>query len=114
MGAMASSIVERTDNKTKSKNPAIDFIDEALLNKIASETGGKYFRARDKDGLKAVTVRLINWKNQKLILSLIKDMMKDSCLLYWRHWLSYLLKYFEVYVFSEISLIIMHCFIRVN
>jgi Ca-activated chloride channel homolog len=24
------------------------------LNKIAGETGGKYFRARDKDGLKAV------------------------------------------------------------
>jgi Ca-activated chloride channel homolog len=54
MGAMASNIVERTNNKVKSKNPAIDFIDEALLNKIASETGGKYFRARDKDGLKAV------------------------------------------------------------
>ena len=54
MGAMPSNIVEITNNKGKSKNPAIDFIDEALLNKIANETGGKYFRARDKDGLKAV------------------------------------------------------------
>lgn len=54
MGAMASTIVEVTGNKPKTKNPAIDFIDEDLLRKIANETGGKYFRARDKDGLKNV------------------------------------------------------------
>ncbi len=54
MGAMASTIVEITGNKPKQKNPAIDFIDEDLLRKIANETGGKYFRARDKDGLKNV------------------------------------------------------------
>lgn len=29
-----------------------DFIDEALLQKIANETGGQYFRATDKQGLK--------------------------------------------------------------
>ena len=36
------------------RNPAGDFLDEQLLNRIASETGGKYFRARDKDGLRSI------------------------------------------------------------
>lgn len=54
MGAMASAIVEITGNKPKQKNPNIDFIDEELLRKIANETGGKYFRAKDKEGLKTV------------------------------------------------------------
>ncbi len=66
MGAMASNIVERTNNKPKSKNPAIDFIDEALLNKIANETGGKYFRARDKDGLKAVYKQIDKMEKSKV------------------------------------------------
>ncbi|MCY7311815.1 MAG: VWA domain-containing protein [Chitinophagaceae bacterium] len=52
MGAMPTTIVEVTGNKNKPKNPNIDFIDEALLRKIAVETGGEYFRARDKQGLK--------------------------------------------------------------
>jgi Ca-activated chloride channel family protein len=52
MGAMPSTIVEVTGSKTRPRNPQIDFIDEELLRRIANETGGKYFRARDKDGLK--------------------------------------------------------------
>ncbi len=52
MGAMPTTIVEVTGNKNKPKTPTIDFIDEALLKKIAVETGGEYFRARDKQGLK--------------------------------------------------------------
>lgn len=52
MGAMPSTIVEVTGSKNRPKNPLIDFIDEELLRRIANETGGKYFRARDKDGLK--------------------------------------------------------------
>ena len=49
MGAVASTIVEVTG--PRAKNPEIDFIDEALLRKIATETGGIYFRARDRQGL---------------------------------------------------------------
>jgi Ca-activated chloride channel family protein len=52
MGAMPTTIVEVSGNKNKPKIPTIDFIDEALLRKIAVETGGQYFRARDKQGLK--------------------------------------------------------------
>ncbi|MBN8687057.1 MAG: VWA domain-containing protein [Chitinophagales bacterium] len=36
------------------KNPLTDFLDEELLSRIATETGGKYFRARDKDGLQRI------------------------------------------------------------
>lgn len=54
MGAQASTIVERTGSRTKPQTPAIDFIDVALLQKIATETGGQYYRARDRDGLKEV------------------------------------------------------------
>ncbi len=52
MGAMPTTIVEVSGNRNKPKNANIDFIDEALLKKIAVETGGEYFRARDKQGLK--------------------------------------------------------------
>lgn len=36
------------------KNAAVDFLDEELLSKISKETGGQYFRARDKEGLKTI------------------------------------------------------------
>jgi len=52
MGAASSPIVEITGKKGKQKNSNIDFLDEALLQRMANETGGKYFRARDKEGLR--------------------------------------------------------------
>ncbi len=54
MGAMPSTIVERTGNTPLPKNPAIDFIDVELLRKIAEETGGRYFRAKDKEALQYI------------------------------------------------------------
>jgi Ca-activated chloride channel family protein len=51
MGATSSLIQENTGPKTRPVNPNIDFLDEALLKKIATETGGLFFRARDKEGL---------------------------------------------------------------
>lgn len=54
MGAVASNIVEIRDGVPRPRNPNIDFIDEALLTRIANETGGKYFRARDKQTLQDI------------------------------------------------------------
>ena len=54
MGARPSTIVERADVVPAQKNPAMDFIDEALLQRIANETGGRYFRAKDKEGLQNI------------------------------------------------------------
>ncbi|MBK7291117.1 MAG: VWA domain-containing protein [Chitinophagaceae bacterium] len=51
MGAVPSNITEVT-GRTKNQNPEIGFIDVALLTKIATETGGQYFRAKDKEALK--------------------------------------------------------------
>jgi Ca-activated chloride channel homolog len=50
IGARPSTVTERS-GAAKSKNPEIDFIDEALLNRIAVETGGQFFRAKDKQAL---------------------------------------------------------------
>ncbi len=54
MGVVPSTIVERTGNTSLQKNPAVDFIDEQLLRRIAEETGGRYFRAKDKEGLQNI------------------------------------------------------------
>ncbi len=51
MSAGPSSVPEIT-NRPAGRNPAVDFLDEELLRKIANETGGQYFRAKDKDALK--------------------------------------------------------------
>jgi Ca-activated chloride channel homolog len=50
IGAMPSTITERS-GAPKNKNPEIDFIDEALLSRMAVETGGQFFRAKDKQAL---------------------------------------------------------------
>ena len=65
MGATASPIVEITGHKTE-KNPAADFIDEQLLRKIAEETGGRYFRARDKEGLKNIYNQIDTMEKSKV------------------------------------------------
>jgi Ca-activated chloride channel homolog len=54
MSAGPPIVIENTGNKPVGKNPDGDFLDEQLLTKIATETGGQYFRARDKEGLKTV------------------------------------------------------------
>lgn len=52
MGAAPAAIIEVTGKRGKQKNPNIDFLDEALLQRMANETGGKYFRAIDKGALR--------------------------------------------------------------
>ena len=66
MGARPSNIVEITNNKPMQKNPAMDFIDEALLQRIAVETGGKYFRAKDKEGLQNIYRQIDQLEKSKI------------------------------------------------
>lgn len=68
MGAGPSAIVEETGNKPPQKNPAVDFLDETLLRKIADETGGKYFRARDKDALEGIYSQIDKLERSKVEL----------------------------------------------
>jgi Ca-activated chloride channel homolog len=52
MSAGPSTVTEINKRPAGDKNPASDFLDEELLRKIADETGGRYFRATDKEVLK--------------------------------------------------------------
>lgn len=54
MGAQPSTVVENTGNTEPRRSAAFDFLDEQLLQNIADQTGGRYFRARDKDGLQQI------------------------------------------------------------
>ncbi len=53
MGVVPSTVDEQTGS-SGTRSPAVDFIDEQLLRRIADETGGKYFRAKDKEGLRNI------------------------------------------------------------
>ncbi len=66
MGAVPSTIVEITGNAPRQKTAAIDFIDESLLRRIAEETGGRYFRARDKEGLQNIYKQIDQLEKSKV------------------------------------------------
>jgi Ca-activated chloride channel family protein len=63
----AAPVATETINQPKGKkNPLSDFLDVELLQKIASETGGKYFRARDKEGLKNIYSQIDQLEKSKI------------------------------------------------
>ena len=65
MGAVPSNITEVT-GRPKNQNPEIGFIDVALLTKIATETGGQYFRAKDKEALKETYKQIDTLEKSKI------------------------------------------------
>jgi Ca-activated chloride channel family protein len=66
MSAAPVAAIETNNQLKGKKNPAADFLDEELLQKIANETGGKYFRARDKDGLKNIYGQIDKMEKSKI------------------------------------------------
>ena len=67
IGMSATPVAVETINQPKGKkNPMADFLDEELLLKIANETGGKYFRARDKDGLQNIYKQIDQLEKSKI------------------------------------------------
>jgi Ca-activated chloride channel homolog len=60
----AVSVSEMSHTKKYGSNTA--FIDEKLLRRIASETGGEYFRARDKENLQQVYKRIDRLEKSKV------------------------------------------------
>lgn len=71
MSAGPSTVIE-ISNPAKGKKPEPDFLDEKLLQKIAAETGGQYFRARDKDGLKNIYSRIDKMEKSKVEVTSFK------------------------------------------
>lgn len=65
MGVMPSTVDEQTGN-TGVRSTAVDFIDEQLLRRIAEETGGKYFRAKDKEGLQNIYKQIDQLEKSKV------------------------------------------------
>jgi Ca-activated chloride channel homolog len=72
MGSIPSTIVEITGNKPTQKNPAVDFIDEELLRRIAEETGGHYFRAKDKETLESIYGLIDKFEKSKVEITSYK------------------------------------------
>ncbi|HKZ65985.1 MAG TPA: VWA domain-containing protein [Chitinophagaceae bacterium] len=72
MGATASAIVEITGRESEKKKTAMDFIDEGLLRRIAEETGGRYFRARDKEGLQNIYRQIDQLEKSKVEITSYK------------------------------------------
>ncbi len=66
MSAAPSTVTEHPGNRNPAKNPEADFLDEVLLRRIAEGTGGQYFRARDKDGLKNIYSQIDRMEKSKV------------------------------------------------
>ena len=66
---MATLIPENVKGK---KAAAGDYLDEDLLRKIATETGGQYFRATNKDGLKRIYEQIDQLTKSKIEVTTFK------------------------------------------
>lgn len=67
MGAAPTTIVENTGNPSETgRNANIDFIDVVLLQRVAEETGGRYFRARDKEALESIYRQIDQLEKSKI------------------------------------------------
>ena len=69
MSAAPSTIAENTPQAKNQKNPAADYLDEQLLTRIATETGGRYFRARDREGLESIYKMIDKLEKSKVEIS---------------------------------------------
>lgn len=72
MGVAPSTIVESTDVQNKNNNSSSAFLDENLLQRIATETGGKYFRALDHEGLKNIYKQIDSMEKSKVEITTTK------------------------------------------
>lgn len=72
MGAQPSDVVENTGNTGERRNAAFDFLDEQLLQNMADQTGGRYFRARDRESLQQIYNQIDQLEKSKVELTSYK------------------------------------------
>jgi Ca-activated chloride channel family protein len=72
IGMSAAPVALISNEEKGKKNPAADFLDEELLQKIANETGGKYFRARDKGSLETIYGQIDKLEKSKVEMTSYK------------------------------------------
>jgi len=67
IGMSAQNAIPVEENVKGKKSPATtNFLDEELLRRIASETGGEYFRARDKLSLQSIYGQIDKMEKSKI------------------------------------------------
>ncbi len=72
MSAGPSQVAEQVEGQPARKSPETNFLDESLLRKIAEETGGRYFRARDRDGLQQIYKQIDQMEKSKVEITSFK------------------------------------------
>jgi Ca-activated chloride channel homolog len=72
----AVSIPEETGGK-KRRSAADNFLDEELLRRIASETGGQYFRARDKLTLQDIYRQIDQMEKSKMEVQSLRHYQEE-------------------------------------
>ena len=82
IGMNAASVVseESVISKKGVKSTAGNILDEELLRKIANETGGKYFRARDKEGLENIYEQIDKLEKIKIEIISLKAYKEEYLL----------------------------------
>ena len=67
IGMSAQNAIPVEENVKGKRSPATNnFLDEELLRRIASETGGEYFRARDKLSLQSIYLQIDKMEKSKI------------------------------------------------
>jgi len=69
MGSANAVPVSEMKNRNMSINANTTFIDEDLLKRIASQTGGEYFRAKDKEALQDIYRQIDRMEKTKVTVT---------------------------------------------
>ena len=72
MSAGPSTVIEINNPAKGKRNAEPDFLDEQLLQKIATETGGQYFRARNKNSLENIYSQIDKMEKSKVEVTSFK------------------------------------------
>jgi len=72
MSAVSLASLETTEQQKGKRNPSGNILDEELLRRIANETGGQYFRARDKEGLQNIYEQIDTLEKTKIEITSFK------------------------------------------
>lgn len=72
MSAIVDQSEQASVSKSGTKKGAGDYLDEQLLRRIAEQTGGQYFRATNKEGLKRIYDQIDQLTKSKIRITSLK------------------------------------------
>ncbi|MFI5185256.1 MAG: VWA domain-containing protein [Chitinophagales bacterium] len=78
IGMSAQNAIPVEENvKGRKQEPTNDFLDEQLLRRIAGETGGEYFRARDKLSLESIYQQIDKMEKSKIEIQSLRHYQEE-------------------------------------